>query len=176
MREYFMKTERILFSKWTKTDLDLARLLWGDPDVTRFISASGRFTESEIESRLNLEIQNGQDFQVQYWPIFDKQDEELIGCCGLRPFKNESNAFEIGFHLRKKYWGKGYAKEAASQVISYAFNECKASSIYAGHHPKNEASGKILKKLGFSYIGDNYYEPTGLYHPSYVSSPNRCGC
>lgn len=36
-----------------------------------------------------------------------------------------------------------------------------------GHHPENEASRKILTKLGFKYLEKKYYEPTGLYHPSY---------
>ena len=42
-----------------------------------------------------------------------------------------------------------------------------ATAIFAGHNPKNTASCYVLEKLGFQYIGDEYYEPTGLYHPSY---------
>ncbi len=92
---------------------------------------------------------------------------DLIGCCGLRPFRSEQHSYEIGFHLRKLYWGQGYAYEAATRVIQYAFTELNAVKLYAGHHPQNIGSRKLLSRLGFQYIGDDFYEPTGLYHPSY---------
>ena len=52
-RDYFLQTKRIGFSKWTDAVLPLARQLWGDPDVTRLICASGRFTPREQRYRLN---------------------------------------------------------------------------------------------------------------------------
>lgn len=167
MREYFLKTKRIGFSKWNEGDLDLAVQLWGDKEVTRFICSTGRFTKEDIVHRLETEIQNEKRFQIQYWPIFELSTDELIGCCGIRPFGSEIHSYETGFHLRAKYWGMGYASEAAKAVIVYSFDTLKADKLYAGHHPKNEASKKLLTKLGFQYIGENYYEPTGLYHPSY---------
>jgi RimJ/RimL family protein N-acetyltransferase len=166
-KEYFMKTEHIGFSYWTDVDLELAIQLWGEKDVTRYISATGEFTQQNIIDRLRVEINNGKKYQVQYWPIFDLMKGELIGCCGLRPFKTEQHSYEIGFHLRKIYWGQGYAYEAATGVIQYAFKELNAVKLYAGHHPQNRGSRKLLTRLGFQYIGDNFYEPTGLYHPSY---------
>lgn len=104
---------------------------------------------------------------MQYRPIFELPAEELIGCCGICPFDSETYSYEIGSHLRKKYWGMRSAFEAAKAVIDYSFDRLKADKLYAGHHPQNEASKKLLTKLGFQYIGKNYYEPTGLYHPSY---------
>ncbi|KPU44329.1 ribosomal-protein-S5-alanine N-acetyltransferase [Oxobacter pfennigii] len=167
-----METERIRFSKWTDDDFSLAVQLWGKEDVTRYICASGKFTEQDIQKRLNFEISNQKQFNVQYWPIFGTPVDELIGCCGLRPFKSEENSYEIGFHLRKKFWGQGYAFEAAASVIKYGFTIIKADKLFAGHHPQNMSSKKLLLRLGFKYIGDNFYEPTGLYHPSY----EMCNC
>lgn len=83
----------------------------------------------------------------------------------MRP--RSSNEYEIGFHLRKKYWNQGYATEAARAVINFAFNILKAENLFAGHNPNNKGSQKVLQKLGFIYIRDEFYEPTGLYHPSY---------
>ena len=166
-KKYFMKTERVGFSHWTTDDLDLAIQLWGEKDVTQYICATGEFTNQDILNRLNVEINNGKRHQVQYWPIFNILTGDLIGCCGLRPFKTEPNSYEIGFHLRKLYWGQGYAFEAATRVIQYAFTTLNTVKIYAGHHPQNIGSRKLLMRLGFQYIGDNFYEPTGLYHPSY---------
>ena len=73
----------------------------------------------------------------------------------------------MGFHLCPEFWGKGYATEAANAVIDYAFGQLHAEGLFAGHNPKNTVSGKILTKLGFEYIGDEFYAPTRLYHPSY---------
>ncbi|WP_278245234.1 GNAT family N-acetyltransferase [Clostridium sulfidigenes] len=88
---------------------------------------------------------------------------EFIGCCGVRPFKSKQHSYEIGFHLRKRYWGQGYAHEAAKTVINYCFSKLNADKLFAGHHPQNVGSKKLLVRLGFEYIGDNFYEPTGLY-------------
>lgn len=167
MREYFMKTENIGFSNWIDVDLDLAVQLWGEEDVTKFICATGKFTKQDIYERLCREIDNGLNYNVQYWPIFNLISGELIGCCGVRPFKSENDSYEIGFHIRKKYWGKRYAFESAKAVINYSFTQLNASKLFAGHHPENKASKKLLIGLGFQYIGDNFYEPTGIYHPSY---------
>ncbi|WP_202903269.1 GNAT family N-acetyltransferase [Gorillibacterium massiliense] len=167
MKTYFAETERIGFSRWEDGDDPLAVQLWGEEDVTRFICADGKFSEQDIHKRLQVEIDNQKQFQVQYWPLFEMATGELIGCCGLRPFPEEQNAYEIGFHLRKEFWGRGYAFEAASAVIQFGFDTLKAETLYAGHHPHNAKSGKLLARLGFDYIGDHFYVPTGLYHPSY---------
>lgn len=165
MRDFFLKTERMGFSHWRAGDIRLAETLWGNPQVTKYICASGVFTKADILKRLETEIKNSEEYGVQYWPVFELVSGDLVGCCGLRP--HGQNEYEIGFHLRPEYWGKGYAKEAASAVIDYAFTVLKAEKLFAGHNPNNIASKKLLYKLGFTYIGDEYYEPTGLYHPSY---------
>ena len=86
-RDFFMKTKRIGFSEWEAEDIELAKLLWGDSEVTRFICASGIFRQEEIENRLKSEIERNSIYHVQYWPIFELASKELIGCCGLRPYK-----------------------------------------------------------------------------------------
>ena len=168
MREYFLTTARIGHSKWTKEDTSLAATLWGDAEVTRYICATGRFSGEDIANRLALEINNGERYGIQYWPVFSLEDGAFLGCCGLRPHDNEKDVYELGFHLLKEHWGKGYATEAAGAVIGYAFDELKAANLIADHHPKNEASGKVLAKLGFHRIEDKYYPPTGLYHAAYL--------
>ena len=162
---YFLKTERIGFSKWSKDDIGLAESLWGNPEVTKYICATGKFSKEDIWNRLNKEINNDLEYHVQYWPIFDLESKKLIGCCGLRPY--DEKTYEIGFHLRPEFWGKGYAAEAANAVINYAFAVLKTERLFAVHNPKNAASKKLLTKLNFKYIRDEFYEPTGLYHPSY---------
>ncbi len=170
-RVYFLTTERMGFSHWEEKDLELARLLWGDPQVTKYICASGVFSDEDIARRLQTEIQNESRYHVQYWPIFRLDSGELIGCCGLRP--HGESCYELGFHLRPAFWGKGYAVEAATAVIDYTFRKLGATSLFAGHNPKNIPSRKRLLSLGFIYSGDEFYEPTGLYHPSYELKPKE---
>ena len=173
MRSYFLKTDRIGFSQWGREDIDLAQLLWGNPKVTNYICASGLFDDNEILNRLNREVDNNIKYHVQYWPIFELNSNALIGCCGLKPFAEKQ--YEIGFHLRPEFWGQGYALEAAKAVIEYAFAVLKAEGLFAGHNPNNIASKKVLSKLQFQYIGDEFYEPTGLFHPSYELKNQQAG-
>ncbi|MCE5195834.1 MAG: GNAT family N-acetyltransferase [Negativicutes bacterium] len=166
--EYFMQSERIGFRHWRPEDLPLARRLWGDAAVTQWICASGRFSEAEISARLTKEIENQQIHQMQYWPIFLLKTEEFLGCCGLRPYAPEQGILEIGVHLVRRQWGKGLATEAARRVMTYAAEVLRAKALFAGHHPKNSGSQKVLQGLGFCYLKDEFYAPTGLLHPSYL--------
>ena len=168
MRSYHMETERLGFSRWGPEDLGLAILLWGDPEVTRYISATGGFTGDEIAARLDREMVNGRLYNVQYWPVFICETQDFIGCCGLRPYDLPAGIYEFGVHLLPTAWGCGYAAEAGRAVIDHTFGPLNASDLFAGHNPGNAASRAMLIKLGFHYVRDEYYPPTGLHHPSYL--------
>lgn len=167
MHTYFLTTDRLGFSKWSSNDLALADSLWGNYAVTKYICASGHFTKAEIKARLETEILNDTLFSIQYWPFFDLHTGEFMGCCGVRPFQDQTTAYEMGFYIKENYWGCGCGYEAANAVIQYCFSTLHIQVLYAGHHPQNTASKKLLTKLGFHFIGENYYEPTKLFHPSY---------
>lgn len=171
-REYFMKTEHLGFGIWTEDDLEIAKELWGDPKVTEFITLKGVMTEEDIKKRLFDEVKRGKEFDVQYWPIFLLETGENVGCCGVRPYDFSKGIYEIGFHIRSKFWKQGFATEAANAVIVHAFQKLGAKKLFAGHNPKNTGSPFVLKKLGFRYTHDEFYEPTGLMHPSYVLDKN----
>ena len=165
LRTYFYKTERLGFSHWDKNDITLARILWGDPNVTHFICAHGAFTEVEISAKLENEIRNLQEHNIQYFPIFELSTENFVGCCGVHFFDGR---FELGYHLLPEFWGKGYATEAAVEAMRI-FSETHPNDIlYAGHHPDHKVSAHILKKIGFEQFRTVYYEPTGLQHPLYT--------
>lgn len=163
---FWMRSERVGFGRWGATDEPLAQRLWGEVEVTRYLCASGRFTQEEIRSRLKAEMEGYLRYGVQYWPIYSLQGQ-FLGCCGLRPRDFEQNIYELGFHILEEQWGKGYATEAARAVIAHAFMNLGAKELFAGHHPDNERSGHVLRKLGFESAGDEWYPPTGRMHPSY---------
>lgn len=168
MKEKIIETDRLFFSIWEENDIKYADELWGDSEVTKLITASGKMNEEEIKNRLKKEIENYRNFEIQYFPLYLKEKEIFVGCCGLRPYNIEKNILEMGIHIKKEYWGEGIALEACKKIIKYAFETLKVSSLFAGHNPKNLGSAHLIKKLGFVYLGDEYYPPTGLYHPSYI--------
>jgi len=166
--KYFLETQRLGFRIWTTDDLDLAIGLWGDYEVTKLFDSRGPLSRDQIQNRLLAEIATQADYGIQYWPIFRQKTGEHFGCAGLRPYDLPKNVLEIGFHIRSKLWLQGYAFEAAAEILNYAFNIKQVSGLFAGHNPKNSASRNLLVKLGFQYTHDEYYEPTGLQHPSYI--------
>jgi RimJ/RimL family protein N-acetyltransferase len=168
MKNFFMTTERLGFSVWKENDISDASKLWGDPEVTKYIVADGVMLKEQVQERLKKEIETYTNVKVQYWPIYLIESDENVGCCGVRPYDTEKNIYEMGIHLKTQHWGKGLAQEACSAVIEYSFNTLKVDALFAGHNPKNISSARLLKKLGFTYINDEFYPPTGLYHPSYL--------
>jgi [ribosomal protein S5]-alanine N-acetyltransferase len=143
----------------------LANELWGDPAVTALIG--GPFTLEIVRTRLANEIAQMNQHGVQYWPVFLLSDARHVGCAGLRPYREETTVYEFGIHLRQSFWGKGLAAEAAHAVIGYAFGTLQAEALFAGHHPDNDLSRRLLTRLGFRYTQDEFYSPTRRMHPSY---------
>lgn len=166
MKDFFLNTVRLGFSTWSENDLTDAMGLWGNEAVTKYIT--GKMSEEQVAQRLKKEIENYNNYGIQYWPVYLIETDENIGCCGLRPYNPKDKTLEMGIHLKDQYWGQGLAQEACGAVINYAFNTLGIYALFAGHNPKNEASAKLLKRLGFTYMSDEFYPPTGLYHPSYL--------
>jgi RimJ/RimL family protein N-acetyltransferase len=166
-RSFFMETPRLRFSKWKLEDEALAFQLWGDADVTRYISKSG-YSDQQVRDRLQKEISNEAQFGVQYWPFFEKGSDSFIGVCGIRPYKLGDRVYELGFHLCPPFWGKGLAHEAAVAALTFAKEHVAPVQIVAGHHPENHASKKLILKLGFRYSEPEFFEPSGLMHLLYV--------
>jgi ribosomal-protein-alanine N-acetyltransferase len=163
---YFVESDRLGFSCWREDDLPLAMHLWGDPKVSSLIG--GPFAPDEVNARLRREIELMSSYAVQYWPIFLLQNGEFAGCAGLRPYRYEEQIFEMGVHLRPQNWGRGLAQEAGRAVIAFAFEALRAKALFAGHHPANTASRRLIEKLGFRFTHEELYPPTGLKHPSYL--------
>jgi [ribosomal protein S5]-alanine N-acetyltransferase len=164
------RTRHLVARSWQIEDLPLAIELWGDPAVTVLIDSRGKLTEAQIREKLCAEIERESSTAVQYWALFDHRSGNFIGCAGLRRwvYTPGSADFEVGFHIVRRCWGNGFGTEAAQGALEYAWQKLQLVKVYAGHHPDNRASEKILKKLGFEFIEDVFYPPTGLMHPSYM--------
>lgn len=174
-------TPRIQFRWWDENnedDLRLAKALWGNPRVTALIG--GPFNPMQVLNRLAKECKNKTVEGFQYWPMYSAStgkdhQQTFIGVCGLQRYTGETaqshnltNVVEMGFHLLPTFWRQGYATEAATAVLNFAFDTLQVQAVYAGHHPSNVASSGALLKLGFEPVGKEFYPITGLEHPSYL--------
>ncbi len=158
-------SERLHFRNWTDEDLPLALALWGDARVTALIG--GPFEAQQIRAGLDAAMESQRAHGLQYWPCFLREGDSFVGCCGLRP-RPDARCPELGFHLLPQYWGRGLAREAANAVIEYGFANFVIDGLFAGHHPHNVASARLLQRLGFQRTGEELYPPTGLMHPTYL--------
>jgi RimJ/RimL family protein N-acetyltransferase len=80
----------------------------------------------------------------------------IMGAIGLH--LRDGGAFELGYWLGEPFWGKGYATEAAERLVRFAFTDLDTDRLLAGHFFDNAASGRVLAKAGFRYIGDGFRE------------------
>jgi RimJ/RimL family protein N-acetyltransferase len=82
---------------------------------------------------------------------------QVIGCAGMTP--GETGTAEIGYWITRSHWGRGYATEAARAVLSIA-RAIGHDRIEAGHFLDNPASGRVLRKLGFTATGEHRPRPS----------------
>jgi RimJ/RimL family protein N-acetyltransferase len=75
----------------------------------------------------------------------------LIGGVGLHP--DENGETEIGYWIAPRYWGLGFATEAARAVVDIARHGLRLPRLVSGHFTDNPASGKVLRKIGFKPTG-----------------------
>jgi ribosomal-protein-alanine N-acetyltransferase len=81
-----------------------------------------------------------------------KSDREPVGLCGLVK-RDTLPGPDIGFALLEDQWGQGYAHEAASAVVTYAFGTLRLPKLLAITLPANDRSSGLLEKLGFGREG-----------------------
>lgn len=76
---------------------------------------------------------------------------ELVGICG---YSRESDGVALlGYWIGKPYWGQGFATEAARALIVYGFTKGGIKRFIARHFDENEASARVLHKIGFRPSG-----------------------
>jgi [ribosomal protein S5]-alanine N-acetyltransferase len=164
--DYFLTSARLGFRCWREDDFPIAMELWSDPEVTGLFG--GPYTPEMVRTRLTREMTQMRETGLQYWPIFLLDGGLHAGCAGLRMRDRENRIYELGYHLRPRFWGKGLATEASRAAIDYGFHTMGAAALFAGHHPANHRSRRVLLKLGFEYIRDEVFPDTTRLEPTYL--------
>lgn len=85
------------------------------------------------------------------WALIRHSDQAFIGTCGFSSLDTTRGIAELGYLLTRKYWGQGYATEAAAQVMHFGFVQLGLRLIEASVRPENIASARVMVKLGMRY-------------------------
>jgi RimJ/RimL family protein N-acetyltransferase len=87
-----------------------------------------------------------------FYAIDLKESGELIGSIGIDIYHKHRRA-TIGYWIGREYWNMGYATEAASMLLEYVFNGMNFHKVDSHHFVRNQASGRVLEKLGMKREG-----------------------
>ncbi|MEC0124548.1 GNAT family N-acetyltransferase [Paenibacillus pabuli] len=87
------------------------------------------------------------------WMIEDGEARKVIGTCGFLSREEVHNRAEIGYDLHPAFWGKGVMSEVARAVLNFGFMDLQLNKIEAKVEPQNQASIRLLHKLGFQQEG-----------------------
>lgn len=159
-----IETERLLLRKFTMDDVEDAYQMHLDPEVRRFLPWEGS-THEEIAHLIEYHILG--DYEKHGFgrlAVVHKKDNKFIGFNGLK-YVEELDGIDIGYRLRRDYWGQGIATESSIPVMHYGFSQLKLERIIAGAVFGNDASIRVMKKLGMTYDKDVVIEgdPIHLY-------------
>jgi [ribosomal protein S5]-alanine N-acetyltransferase len=149
-----IKTKRFLLRDFQAEDWTAVHMYAADPDVVQYMDW-GPNSEDETKKFIDLAIKSSQfkprmDFELA---IIDSDTNELIGGAGIHIANAQHRAGWMGYCLNKKYWGKGFATEAATALLSFGFTQLGLHRIYAAVFPGNTASANVLKKIGMCHEG-----------------------
>ena len=89
-----------------------------------------------------------------FWAVELKQTGEFIGFIGLHQQPDQftfSPCTEIGWRLEKKFWGKGFATEAAITCLDFAFNSLHLNAVVAFTAQQNSKSQAVMQRLGMQF-------------------------
>ena len=148
-----LKTERLILRRFTLKDAPDVQRLAGEWEVARtLLSVPHPYEDGVAEAWISehgsvFERGEGVNFAVVL-----RERGELCGSIGLLINPRDANA-ELGYWIGVPYWGRGYATEAAREVVRYGFEQLWLHRIYAAHFGNNPASGRVLRKIGMVYEG-----------------------
>jgi RimJ/RimL family protein N-acetyltransferase len=118
------------------------------------------FSEEKVEKWIQWNIENYKKYKHGLWAVILKEGEIFIGDCGLTMQNIENETVpEIGFHINKEYWNKGYATEAAFACKEYAFNVLQYARIFSYTTLRNIQSQKVADKIGMKVY--KFFEKNG---------------
>lgn len=164
-------SDRLVVRTFTINDASLIFQLNNDPEVIKY-TYDPLHNLDEAEKILTQSIL---PLYALYnhgrWAIHLKHTLEFIGWCGLK-YRHERNEVDLGYRFIKKYWGIGYATDAAYACLQYGFRTLKLQNIVGRCAVENIVSAHVLEKCGMNYIGvqeiDGHRMKTFIIHNPFI--------
>lgn len=145
----FARTQRLtLRPGWPEDAPALAQAIGHESVVTRLSRVPWPYTTADAEDWLDQP--RGRDDVYCLIMLHEGPTTRLIGGIGLHA---KEHGHELGYWLTPDAWGRGYATEAGRAVIDNARHTLRLKRLRSSHFVDNAASGRVLRKLGFSPTG-----------------------
>ncbi|MCO0600744.1 GNAT family N-acetyltransferase [Peribacillus butanolivorans] len=167
-----LETERLILREITKEDAEGIFACFSNENVTRYYGQETLESIEEAEKFVDFFSNNYNEKRGIRWGIEKKETKGIIGTIGFNAWLPKHKRAEIGYEIHPEQWGKGYASEAVSRVLTYGFNVMNLTRIGAVVFLNNEASNKLLTNIGFQKEGvlKKYMYQNGVAHDTYVYS------
>lgn len=150
-----LETKRLLMRPFTLSDVDDLHRLWTDPAVRKFLWDDLMISRDTVIEVVEASLKGFGEHGFGLWTISFIGETKTIGFCGLRHFQYaaaETPEVEVLYGLTPEHWGKGLATEAACEVLRYGFEHAGLELIFAGADPPNEASFRVMDRLGMKFL------------------------
>ena len=171
-------TDRLRLTPLISDDIDLSIEMFTDPAVVEYVC--DLMSVDEIRAEMSNWTKRGGNGCIGIWCISDQISGEKYGSVFLLPLPIEQSDtdyslinpgqmpdgdVEIGYALRRTAWGKGYATEACSRLLKFAFQHSPLNEIVATFDDENVASINVLEKSGLTDRGRMwcYGEDSAIY-------------
>ncbi len=166
------ETERLVLREMKQNDLDhLSELLQDEIVMYAYQHA---FTNDEVQEWLDKQLMRYRKNGFGLWAVIEKASNEFIGQIGLTVQDIKGTpVLEIGYLLKKKFWKKGFATEAAIGCKVYAFGRLGYDEVYSIIRDNNIASQNVAKRIGMTVVGDIVKHYHGIDMPHLIFSVKR---
>lgn len=161
MLDFILESPRLGARPWRLDDAAAAFKIYGDREVTQFLSIMSSETEAAAAERISRILERDRQWggRMGSWALIERATTEVIGCVLIKPLPDDER-IEVGWHLARSKWGNGYATEAGKTALEYGFEELGQTAIYAIVEPGNHASINVCRRLGMTRLGltSQYYD------------------
>ena len=148
-----LTTERLTLRPLSVTDAPALFAARSDAEVMRYWDWPAQTSVEQVENIIADHFDEVADGNVLWWVVALTPDGPAIGECDLSDIDHHHRRAEVGFMFGRPYWGQGYAREAMESVIAHGFGGLGLERLAARLHAGNEASRRLLERLGFTYEG-----------------------
>ena len=149
-----IKTERLLLRPMNISNLEVVHEYASDKENTKYLRFGSNDTIAETTEFLSGITKEWEKDSPDFYEFAIVLDGIQIGAvCVYLDEKHESG--EFGWILNKKYWGNGYATEAALALKDYVVKELKVKRLIAHCDARNTASARVMENIGLKLESDN---------------------